>query len=201
MKSEVPIVFERDEVNEPALVIEIGDLNNLNHPKIRNMVEPFGLSVDEFGRLLRLEFEPLIGPTEFSVRNSNGEKIENGVKRIAGSSVGEIEVSDITLYPSVVTGKNDMSLHFKLGEKKGFEAIYALEGEAELAFPKTVEPVAVGVYIASKEREFVKLTPGTLAIIPAPTANGWSMVGENFRFLYICQPRWNPTFVKQALDK
>ncbi len=200
MKSEASVVFEKEEVNECALVIQLEDLNRLDHPKIKEIIESSGLSVREFGRLLRLEFEPLIGPTRHEVPNSKGEKIEDVVKSIAGTSVGEIEVSDVRLYPSVVAGRDDMSLHLKVGENKGFEVIYALKGEAHLAFPKIVEPVAPEIYTASKEREHIKLIPGTLAIIPAPTANGWSMVGENFSFRYICQPIYSSDFVRKVID-
>jgi len=198
MSVESQIVYERKSSKEPALVVRLKDLHDLDHPKIQKMVEGLGMSIELFGQLLRRELEP-VTTASFSLPE-DGPKKEDIDLHIVETLLGRIEVSDCKLYPAVVTGRDDTGLHLKVGEKGGFEVIYALKGRAILTFPETVKPVASGLYVASRKRSDVELTPGTLAIIPAPTANGWSAVGEGFKFRYICLPPWNADFVKQAAD-
>lgn len=197
--SEFSIIYERKSSKEPALVIQLKDVYNLKHPKIRKMVEGLGMSIELFGQLLRRELKPVT--TAKFLLPETGPTKEEIDQHIVDTLLGKVEVSDCKLYPPAVTGKDDTGLHLKVGEKRGFEVIYALKGRATLTFPEAVKPVTSGLYVASKKRMDVELTPGTLAIIPAPTANGWSAVGEGFEFRYICLPPWNVDFVKQALDE
>ncbi|MBF8250336.1 MAG: hypothetical protein HW400_937 [Candidatus Levybacteria bacterium] len=190
------LVFEKKEQGEPALVIKLKDKKDLSDPRITNILMDVGISIETFTQLLNM---PVKG-TSKETFNSRGVKIEDVVQEIINTPMGKAEIADVMLYKNAVAGQDDMALHLKVGQTKGFEAIYVEEGEALLGFPKTVDPVAPGVYAASKQRDEILLTPGTLAIIPAPTANGWSKTGEGFKFRYICQPPWNSTFVKPAID-
>jgi len=199
MNIESEIIYERENPKEPALVVRLKDLHDLKHPKIKKMVEGLGLSIELFGQLLRRELKPVTSAS-FSLPE-DGPKKEDIDLHLVDTPLGKIEVSDCKLYLPAVTGRDDTGLHLKVGEKGGFEVIYALRGRATLTFPETVKPVASGLYVASKKRRDVELTPGTLAIIPAPTANGWSAVGKGFEFRYICLPPWNADFVKQAVDE
>lgn len=201
MSTESPILFERENSNEPTLVTRIEDWNRLDDPKIARILETVVLSIEEFDNLLKLKFDPIEEPKEFAVFNSIGLKIEDVVSSITEVSTGKAEVADIHLYPEVVSGKDDTSLHLKAEGSRGFEAIYVFSGNATLTFPARADPIGEGVYVASKERYNIELAPGALAIIPAPTANGWISVGENFRFRYICQPPWNRNLVVPVLDQ
>lgn len=194
--SEDGLIFERQEQGEPALVIKLKDRGNLNDPRIVNILKDIGMPIETFTDLLNM---PIEGASK-EIFNGRGVKIEDVVQKIVDTPTGKTEVDEVLLYKNVVAGQDDMALHLKVGRTKGFEAIYVEKGEAILGFPKAVNPVAPGVYAASKQRDEIVLTPGTLAIIPAPTANGWSKAGEGFRFRYICQPPWNSTFVKPAID-
>lgn len=197
--SEFSIIYERESSEEPALVVQLKDLHDLEHPKIRKMVEGLGMSIELFGQLLRRELEP-ITTAEFPLFTEDGRKKEDIDQHIVNIPLGKIEVSDCKLYPPAVTGRDDTGLHLKVGEKGGFEVIYALKGRATLVFPERAEPAAPGLYVASEKRKEIEMVPGTLAIIPAPTANGWFEVGKGFEFRYISLPPWSETFVKQAAD-
>lgn len=201
--SEITTNFERQIPNETALVVDIGLLENLDKldfPKVKLIIESLGLDPETFLKLLKLDFVPTEDPVKFLADNDNGQKIEDLEFRVADSPLGPIEVCDVLLHKEVVAGRDDTGLHLKVGKLGGFEAIYVLEGKATLAFLENVSPVAIGVYGASKERQQIELKPGMLAIIPAPTANGWSFVGEGFKFRYICQPPRHEDFVAPALD-
>lgn len=163
------------------------------------MLREVGLSVEELNKLLNLEFEQSSEPEVKEIFNNEGKKIEDIVERRIATKGGEAQVLDVRLYESVVRGKDDMSLHLKTGEKRGFEVILVLEGEATLDFPDAVEPMGTGLYVASRGRTSVNLRLGMLAIIPAPVANAWSKVGDNFRFRYICQHPWTREIVKSVL--
>lgn len=186
---------------EPALIIKLKDLSRLDNPEIARILKQIGLTTNEFGKILRLEFVSTSPIKSFPWRNERGQKVEDVVERSTVSSVGPLEVADVKLYPDVIVGHDDVSLHLKTGKHGGFEAILALKGTATLSFPKEVKPVSFGVYTASSERDHIVLTSNTLAIIPAPTANYWSIVGEGFEFRYICQPKWSSDFVRQVMDR
>jgi len=196
------VVYERTNESDSALVVKVADIEKLDDPKIQAMVEKSGLTLELLKKLLTLDPSIMVeGPSlESPIFNSRGDKIEDAVTWLANTPIGKVEVADCKLYKAVVTGRDDQSLHLKVAKMGGFEVIYALEGEATLDFPESVEPVS-GSYIASKEKIQVKMEPGTMAIIPAPTANAWSMVGEGFKFRYICQPAWSSSFVKPVLDQ
>ena len=200
MSKEAEITFERKNDKEQAILVHLGeDLGGLDIPKVRKYIERIGLNLSTFKNLLTLNFEPIEQFSE-EIPGTSGEKIEDMVFRLAQTEIGLVEVSDVDLYPTVISpsGKPDISLHLKSGPKGGFEAIYVLDGEAQLLFPNKVDPVAPGVYAASIEGERLVLTKGDLVIIPAPTANGWCEVEEGFRYRYICHPRWSSTIVKKV---
>lgn len=200
MSKESKILFEREENQDRAIMVQLGeDLSGLAIPKVRKYIERTGLNPSTFKRLLNLEFKPIEELRE-EIFNTSGQKIEDVHFRLADTEIGHVEVSDVNLYPSVIppSGNADISLHLKSGLNGGFEAIYVLEGEALLSFPNKVEPAAPSVYVATREGTSVILKKGDLAIIPAPTANGWSEVDEGFRYRYICQPRWSSETVKRV---
>lgn len=200
MLKESEILYERKDSKEPALVVHLGeDLSGLDILRAKQFIERTGLNPSAFKELLTLNFEPI---EEFKeeITGPSGEKIEDVVFRLAQTEIGPVEVSDVDLYPAVIppSGRPDISLHLKSGPKGGFEGIYVLDGEAVLTFPNKVEPVASGIYTATPEGTGVVLKKDDLAIIPAPTANGWSEVDKGFRFRYICHPRWSSRFVKRV---
>jgi len=197
MSVEAPVAYERESSKEPALVVQLENPNDLSHPKIQEMLHSLGMPTELFGQLLRRELEP-ISTAKFSLP-PEGPTMEDLDQHIVNTPLGLVEVSDCKLYPPAAPSRDNTGLHLKVG-KGGFEVIYVLKGEAALTFPQTVNPVG-GVYFASEERKNVVLTPGTLAIIPAPTANGWFEVGEGFEFRYICLPPWHESFVRPALDR
>lgn len=200
MIRESEILFEKKDKEEPAILVHLGEnMGGLNIPEVQNYIENAGLNPSTFKKLLTLDFEPIEELNE-EIFNSSGEKIEDVVFRLAKTEIGPVEVADVDLYPAVVTttGKPDVSIHLKSGSKGGFEAIYVLGGEAVLSFPHKAEPVAAGIYATTPEGTGVVLKKGDLAIIPAPTANGWGEVDEGFKFRYICQPPWSSSFVKRA---
>jgi hypothetical protein len=198
MSVENPIIYERKSSEEPALVIQLEDPHDLSHPKIQEMLEKLGITKRLFGQLLRRELEP-ISTAKFSLP-PEGPTVEDIDQHIVDTPLGLVEVSDCKLYPPAAPSRDNTGLHLKISNKGGFEVIYALKGQAILTFPQIVEPIG-GVYVASEKKNNVILTPGTLAIIPAPTANGWSAVGEGFEFRYICLPPWQESFVRPALDR
>ncbi len=198
MSVEAPVVYERKSSEEPALVIQLENLFDLEHPKLQQMIQGLGMTTELFGQLLRRELKP-ISTAKFSLPGDGRPTIEDIIQHIVNTPLGKVEVSDCRLYPPAAPSRDNTGLHLKVG-KGGFEIIYALKGEATLTFPQTVEPVGGVFYVASEERKNVVLTPGTLAIIPAPTANGWFKVGEGFEFRYFCLPPWHKSFVRPAID-
>lgn len=184
-----PVVFERKNPSEPALVIQVGCPPRVDNPKIRKILKPLGITGRQLKQLLTMEIS---GPKkEIKAR---GEKIEDAIVHTFESFLGDIEVSDCHLYKEVVTGENDTSFHWK-----GFEIIYGKYGSATLSFPE-VTPIFPEIYGASAERSEFEIRFGTLAIIPAPTANGWSKVSPQFGFRYVCLPPWSSDLVAQAID-
>lgn len=186
---------------EKALVITANDASALEHPSAKNILSQIGLTSEQFWKLLTLDFVPLEGPKQYPVTNKHGEKIEDVTERIVQMPIGNVQVLDVVLHPSVVDSHDGMSFHLRVGEHGGFEAIWALAGEARLMIPREVNPVAPGVYVSSQKRDEVFLTPLALAIIPAPAANNWSFVGPGFKFRYICNPPWSPDHVRGTLDQ
>jgi hypothetical protein len=202
MTPETPIIYEKTDQSENALVIQVGDLESPNClDPAQRIITSMGLSVEEFRQLVSGGLKPLEGPERFEVFNDEGDKIEDVVSWTVATSVGVAEVADIKLYPAVVGDEDNTSLHLQVGQTGGFELIYGISDKARLTFPKGVDPVAVGVYVSSRERTEVELFAGTLAIIPAPTANAWTQVGKDFKFRYICRPPWSSDFVVSVLDQ
>ena len=193
------ILYERYKAEEPAVVIQSGKMDEIHHPRLRRLVASVGLPFDEFKELLQTPFgdNDELSP----VYNDQGDKIEDIQTKTIQTSIGALEVARVNLYRPAVNHGSITSLHLQEGEHRGFEAIYMLSGKATLTFPETVEPTGMDSYVASNDRVNVDLKPGSLAFIPAPTANGWSWVGwKDVSFLYISQPPWNKDIVKPAID-
>lgn len=194
MKQENCVIFERDNEDEPAVIISFGDLCDLDNPKVQELLRSIDVSTSLLGELLKMEFDPSKVNT-FSIPNEKGIIKEDIEQQIVDTSLGKVEISDCKLYKTAVEGRNDLGLHLKNQSIRGFEAILALSGQATLAFPEKVEPIG-GLYFGSGRKEVV-MTPGTLAIVPAPTASGWTSIsGESFEFRYISLPPWSPDFFR-----
>ena len=190
-----PVIFERTNPREPAVVVRPWELEDLKHPKVIKMLEIAGISQDLFEELLSLEIDPK-KIISFPLYNEDKQKKEDIVQQTVDTALGKIEVSDCKLYPPAVTGRNDLGQHLKNEPRRGFEAIMTLSGKATLTFPDKVEPIG-GLYFGSEKRKSVEMTPGTLAIIPAPTASGWTdITGDVFEFRYISLPPWKPDYVR-----
>jgi hypothetical protein len=202
MSVEVPALLERRSLENRVLVLNIGDLSHLDQPRVREFVAMTGLSFEEFVRLLTLDFEPIYGPTSPAPFVHDGTQIEDDVVfRRAESSVGTVEVAEITWLPAAAAERDSAGLHLKIGEHGGFEIIYIFEGSATLSFPARVEPAGM-VYAARGPRTDIELTAGTLAIIPAPTANGWTHISPapKARGRYLCNPPWSRANVQGVFD-
>lgn len=197
MGQEFKIIHRREIPGEPALVVQLEDLNYLNHPEVDEILTAAGISRELFEKLLRKDFV-VESEANFSVPNEQGEKKEDIHQLIARIQLGLIEVSDCRLYPAAESRNGVVGFHLKVEPKGGFEAILALEGRAVLAIPDRIEAVALGIYAASRERTLIEMKPGTLAILPAGVGNDWIKVDEGFEFLYICCPPWNSNFVRPA---
>lgn len=175
------ILLERKNPAEPALVIHAATLDQLHSPELSMMVWRLGIPRDWFEKLLRKEFDKPKKPRSFTISTDTREEIEKIDQYIAKTPLGDVEVSDCNLYPPATRFKG--SFH-----SEGFEIIYALEGEATLFFQNSTDPALV-------DKDQVKMHAGDLAIIPSPTASGWSFVGEGFKFRYISSPPWRPDLV------
>lgn len=199
MSAESPkILFEREHPVEPALAIQLGNLQeDLNNPAITRILEYMNVPPEAFAALLRRDFDRTKEPNRFSVPRPTGEKIEDVEQYIVDTQLGAVEVSDCKFYQDAVMQANEMAFHLR----GGFEIFYAIAGRATLSIPDAVEPIAPSAYMVSRKRTDIAMQPGTLAIVPAPTANGWSAIGEGFELRYICLPPWNPQFVRTAIDQ
>lgn len=188
----------------PAGVFHVGNLPKADLPKLETelpflgkLLDKIGLTSKQLTKLLSLEFEQLVPPRQFSVYNSKGEKTEEVLQRQILTTTGFAEVSDVEIFPPAVDNSETLSLHLRTGRSKrrGFEVIYILRGEAELAFPEKVTPVGEVYGYEESMYDSVSLFKGNLIIVPAPTANGWVWV-NNLKFRYICQPPWNSRIVQ-----
>lgn len=196
MTDESKVSFERDFRGEEAIVIRDG-LNNLDNPRLQDLLHKAGVPPELFKNLINAGCDWLSVPSheEFFSQGGKLEDIEIG---IAKTKLGPIEVSEILLYPDAINPQN-INLHLKQRDQRGFEAILVMEGEGTLYFPDTVDPVSIGAYARSKQGINVDIKKGDLAFIPAPTANGWAKASEGFKFRYIGFPPWNSSFVTRTI--
>lgn len=196
MIDESKVSFERDFQGEEAIVIKDG-LNNLDSSRLQDLLHKTGVPPELFKNLINARCNWLSVPRheEFFSQGNKLEDIEFG---IAKSKLGPIEISEILLYPNAINPQ-DISLHLKQRDQRGFEAILVMEGEGTLYFPDAAEPVSIGAYARSGQGINVDLKKGDLAFIPAPTANGWVKASEGFKFRYIGLPPWNSSFVAPTI--
>ena len=187
------IKFERRVKGEEALVLQDG-LDNLNDRRLLALLtETDNFPPILFAQLLTLDFTPTKGPWNERYPET-GEKVEDlEIRMLETPNFGEIEVSEVILYPSAVPTDEqpDLGFHLKQKDVRGFEAILVLEGCATMSFPDAVVPVSPGVYARSMNRTDVLLETGDLVLAPAPVANGWTHVGDIFRFRYVGLPPWS----------
>lgn len=178
------ILLERKDPTEPALVMHFSSLDQWHSQELSTMVWRLGIPRGWLEKLLQKDFDKPKKPRSFTITTDTGEKIEEISQYIAKTPLGDVEVSDCNLYPPATRFKG--SFH-----SEGFEIIYALEGEATLFFQNSTDA-------ASASKDQVKMHVGDLAIIPSPTASGWSFVGEGFKFRYISSPPWRPDLVRSV---
>lgn len=191
--SELPeISFERKVTGEEAIVLSRG-LENLNNPKFVDLLNKTGVPPTLFSKLIHVQCDWLKPPRDQEFF-SNGKKLEDIKLGIAGTELGPVEISEITLYSQAINPE-DITLHLKQSNQRGFEAILVLDGKASLYFPDSADPIGTGVYVRSRSGTNVGLKKGDLAFISAPTANGWLKATEGFRFLYVGLPPWHSNFV------
>lgn len=193
------IIFERQNKEEPSLVVEAPDLEKISHPKITEILKKIGLTPDQLREYLSLDIKAQPNFSNHPVYNDDGKKIEDIDQVIVNTPSGPLDILDVVLHPEVLSAAGDTVIHLKKGQNGGFEIIYAKKGVATLSFTDEVVP-AGNLYAGSKDKTDIELKPGTLAIIPAPTANSWTSVGEGFSFRYICQPPWNKDFVAPVVS-
>lgn len=192
MDDESKVSFERNVKGEEAIVLTNG-LNSLDNSRLLDILQKTGVPSKLFRQLVNVQCDWKTAPThkEFF---SHGEKLEDLKIGIVDTELGEIEVSEISLYPDAIDPQ-DISLHLKQRDRRGFEAILVMEGGATLFFPDVVNPVGTGLYARSNKGTHINLKKGDLVFIPAPTANGWERATEGFKFRYIGFPPWNSNFV------
>jgi hypothetical protein len=196
MDDELKVSFERTVKGEEAIVLTNG-LHNLDNPKLLDILQKTGVPSELFRQLVSVQYDWKIAPTHKEVF-SHGEKLEDLEIGIVDTELGETEVSEISLYPDAIDPQN-ISLHLKQRDHRGFEAILVMEGAASLFFPDVVNPVGTGLYARSNKGTHVNLKKGDLVFIPAPTANGWERATEGFKFRYIGFPPWNSDFVAPTI--
>lgn len=195
MAEKQKVSFERIVPGEEALVISDG-LKNLDHPILVDLLKQIGITPKLFEQLITGQCE-LLNPPKDEEFAPNGKKLEDIKLGIAKTELGHIEVSEITLHPDAID-PNDITLHLKQPDQRGFEAILVLDGEGTLRFPDSANPVTPGVYARSDKGTDVNVNTGDLVLIPAPTANGWTKATEGFKFRYVGLPPWNSNFVVPA---
>lgn len=184
---------------QPAWVLRLPEGDNFS-PDFLRVLENIGLTPDEFNDLIHPDLPPLDGPETVPVYDGRGVQIEDMVNHIIQTKPGPAEVAHIRLFPAVVADKDNMSLHLQVGAPGGFEILQAVNGTATLTVPKEVPALAPGVYGASRDRVEIILEPGMIAIVPSPTANGWTKVEPGFEFKYACSPPWDDNFVRPVFD-
>ncbi len=210
------LLFEkRDELNHPGvIVLRVADLETIDIPRLDNpsLLEAckfVGISLDVLKELLKsipsFNGQELENPEKFPFLDNQGNKEEDVILwKVVLPGIGLTEVSVNTLYPPAVKDRDNITLHLTTNgasEKGDFEIIYCREGGFTLAFPMSVDPLALGVYVASPERNVISFSPGTLVFIKAPHPNGWEAVTrEPCQFTYICNPLWDPQIAKRAVD-
>lgn len=192
MPENLEISFERKVKGEEAIVLSRG-LENLNNPKFVDLLNKTGVPLTLFSKLIHSQCDWLKPPKDEEFF-SRGKKLEDIKLGIADTELGPIEVSEITLYPEAINPE-DINLHLKQPNQRGFEAILVLDGEANLYFPDSADPIGTGIYVRSRKGINVGLKKGDLAFISAPTANGWLKATEGFRFRYVGLPPWHSNFV------
>lgn len=202
------IYFYKQKPGLEALIVRIGsldDIEGLEKSGTESVLENAGVSFKTFVGLLNHKFN--INDSEtITIRKESGEPIEDIELEVLETTEGTAEVSKCTLYSTVLdpTGRARVMVHMP-GEKiRGFDAIYILEGEATLFFPRFVVEEN-GNLITSDEGQHIDLHPGYVAIIPALTPNGWSAIGNKdsnetqaLKFLYMAMPPYADKTVKEA---
>ncbi|HVZ66814.1 MAG TPA: hypothetical protein VG917_01000 [Patescibacteria group bacterium] len=193
--TEVLITYDRQVPGEEAIALKDG-VNNLNNPRLLQLLGKTGVSVDLFRQLVNADCEWEVAPhaEEYFVE---GKKLEDLTRMVAKTELGPIEISDVKLYGGAINPQ-DMGFHLKQSPNPGFEAILVQNGNAKMRIPDTVTPTGE-LYMQSEEYTDVALNKGDLLLLPAPVANNWSQASEDFEFRYICFPRWSKDLIASVV--
>ncbi|HVT01554.1 MAG TPA: hypothetical protein VHE53_05010 [Patescibacteria group bacterium] len=193
--TEALITYDRQVAGEEAIAIRAG-VNNLDNPRLIQLLERTGVSQNLFRKLINADCEWEVAPhtEEYFVE---GKKLEDLTRMVAKTELGPVEISDVKLYGGAIN-PDDMGFHLKQSPNPGFEAILVQNGNAQMRIPDSVEPIGE-LYAKSEGYTDVALNKGDLLFLPAPVANNWSYASEDFEFRYICFPRWNKNLIAPAV--